>query len=138
MPDFTGSLSDFAGALRGFVSLTRHGRLREQLRDCIGLFALAKEHPELQSATDDLVVIVTVLTARLRAVLEPERRRRWEWGTFFVGIGFTAGTAWVGVAIWPHRSSWWGVPALWVLASFIVIFLIVSFQSIFAHRNTTA
>jgi hypothetical protein len=112
--------------------------MRDQIRDSLGLFDLAKKHPELADASADLAKVITIQAGRLLGVIEPDRPRRWDWGQFGVGIGFSAGIAWAEWAAWSHRSSWWGVPALWIGAAFLVVVLLVSFQSLFERRSAAA
>jgi hypothetical protein len=138
MRDLSSSVSEFAGAVRGFLGLTPHSRLREQLRDSLGLFVLAKQHPELTEATDDLVKVIKVQATRLLALVDPDRPRRWDWGTFAVGLTFTAGLLWAEWTVWHHRNNWWGIPLLIFTAFWIVVFLIVSFQALFQRRSLTA
>jgi len=133
-----GSITAFAGAIGGFLGLTRHNRLREQLRGSLDLLALAKQHSELTEATDDLVKVITVQARRLLAVVDPERPRRWDWGTFAVGIACTGGVAWAEWILWGHRNNWWAIPLLLVVAVFLFAFLVVSFQALFERRSSTA
>jgi hypothetical protein len=138
LPDFSTGFTDIAGALRTFLGLTRHNRLREQLRDTLGLFSLAKEHAELGQVRDNLTEIATLQSQRLLALVKDDRKRQWNWGTFWVGFVFTGLGVWGEFWLWSFHQNWWFWFPFVVLGFFDLVFVIVSLQALFQRRSTTA
>jgi hypothetical protein len=138
-PDIPGGVTAIAGAVRSFFGLTRHHRIREQLRDTVGLFAMVKEYPELKEAEADLAQVVKIQARRLRAVIEPERPpRKWEWGTFGVGAVCTLVLVAAEWWLWGYRAEWWAIVLLVLVGVVILVFLIVSLQALFQRQSAAA
>jgi hypothetical protein len=131
------SASEFAAGLRTALGLTRHGRLRGQLRDSLELFAKSKEHSELQKATEDLSHVINLEAGRLRSLVEPEKPpRKWDWGGATVGSVLAVLIAILEWRlVWPHIAEWWAVVLAIGGGLTILVFVIVSAQLLFERQS---
>lgn len=129
MASVRGAFNDVAGALQAVIGLSRARRLRNQLDETIDLYEKLKEHQELSAATDHLFEAINHHAFQVKEVaLRP--RRKWAWGTFFVGLVFTAAIGWLTwFAGWQHREQWWGMAALVVLGLFTFVFLLATLSA---------
>lgn len=138
MPDFSTSFSDVASAVRTFLGLSRRSRLREQLRDTLGLYVLAEGHDDLQKTREALVEIASLETSRLLVLVKDERARQWNWGAFVVGGMLAAVGIWGESALWPLRVNWWAWFPLVALGFLDFVFVYVALQSLLQRRSATA
>jgi hypothetical protein len=139
VPDISGSIGEFAGAIRELLGLTRHNRLRDQLRNSLELFALVQQHSkELPDASNALAEIVTLQATRLLAIVKPERARRWDWGEFVVGLVITAIALWGEWRLWSLQHSWWVWLALVALGVFLIAAVQTTVKALGEHRASTA
>jgi hypothetical protein len=123
------AIGEVAGAIRTSVDLTRHSRLRSQIRDTLALLAAAKEHPELEDARSDLVRVIILQSAQLWAELDPSRLGDRDWSGAIVGLVLTAGVGlfmWAMWQPWGLRAHWWGWLLLAVVALLGILFLFAS------------
>lgn len=113
------AIGELGGAIQSVVGLSRHSRLRAQIRDTLVLYSAAKEHDELTDAQAALARVITLQTAELLAGLDPSRAGQRDWGGAIVGLVLTAliGTlAWAMWVPWDLRRWWWG----WILIAVVV------------------
>jgi integral membrane sensor domain MASE1 len=108
------AIGELGGAIQSVVGLSRHSRLRAQIRDSLSLYSAAKLHDELDDAQVDLARVITLQSAQLLADIDPSRAGRRDWSGAIVGFAFTAlvgSLAWAMWVPWDLRRYWWG----WIL-----------------------
>ena len=108
---FPRAIGELGGAVQSFLGLTRHSRLRAQIRDSLVLYSAAKAHSELHTAQADLARVITLQTAQLLAATDPSRARQRDWSGAIVGFvftGFVGARAWVMWVPWHLQRNWWG------------------------------
>jgi hypothetical protein len=109
------AIGELGGAIQSVVGLSRHSRLRAQIRDSLLLYSAAKLHDELDDAQVDLARVITLQSAQLLADIDSSRSAgRRDWSGAIVGFAFTAlvgALAWAMWVPWDLRRYWWG----WIL-----------------------
>src|SRR5450759_1477852 len=84
------AIGELGGAIQSVVGLSRHSRLRAQIRDSLMLYSAAKLHDELHDAQGDLAGVITLQSAQLLADIDPSRAGRRDWSGAIVGFAITA------------------------------------------------
>jgi hypothetical protein len=135
MPSIAGAASEFAGAVRSVLGLSRHSRLREQIHDTIDLFEKAVGHEKLSRSTGHLSEVINFQTERLLALQTPGVPRAWAWGPFSVGIGFTAIIAVPGWFTWRFVPHWWAWTIVVIDGLFVALFLAVSLALLLNRKS---
>jgi hypothetical protein len=116
LADISESFGEVAGVIRTMLGLTRHSRLRDQIRGTVELYALTSTHPELSKSSSDLAKVLEHQTGRLLEAATG-RKRQWNWAAL-VFCWFVAAVCGYGCyLIWTQLPSWWGyliftIPAL--------------------------
>jgi hypothetical protein len=135
MPSLGSTLGSIGDAVRTAPTLTRHSRLRHQIRAALDLREKALAQPEdLDGAIRDLTEIINFQTARLLAVTKGSSPLKPQWAAVWGG----AITALICVALGfffgiRNLPQWWG----WLIAipSFAaaLLFVLVSLVAIFSR-----
>lgn len=125
MVAITDSVGELAGVVRSMFGLTRHNRLRDQLRDTIALYQLAAASENLEQSTSNLRQVVDLQTARLLAITS-QNRRKWAWGGSILALVIAGVFAIPGVYLLREPSSWWVVVLLTVDALVVFTFVVAS------------
>ncbi|SRR6266550_4991581 len=134
MSDFVNAVpravGELGGAVQSFLGLTRHSRLRAQIRDSLALYSAAKAHSELHTAQADLARVIALQAAELLITVDPSRAGKRDWGGAIVGFVFTAfvgALAWVMWVPWHLQRNWWGWVPIIATVGIGLIFLAASF-----------
>ncbi len=131
MPDIGDQIGEIGGVIRTMLGLTRHSRLRDQIRGTIDLYELTSKHDALAAASSDLAEIITQQTSRL-VETSSATGRQWNWGSFIVSWVIGAAFAVAAYYLAPNWGTWWATLAIVVsgLAGslFVLVGLIVLFQ----------
>jgi hypothetical protein len=123
------AVGDFAAAVRAFLGLTRHSRLREQLRETLDLYEKAVTRPELGKAAANLAAVIEIQsTVLLGVIARPATRRKWDWGGVAVGLAVTAATAWGLYHLAALRQYLWGWFVLLFVGFWATMFFFVSWS----------
>lgn len=122
------AIGELGGAIQSVVGLSRHSRLRAQIRDTLLLYSAAKSHEELATAQTALAQVITVQSAELLANVDPSRVGKRDWSGAIVGFVFTASIGalvWAMWFPWDLRRFWWG----WILIGAATLVGIIFFVS---------
>ena len=122
------AIGELGGAIQSVVGLSRHSRLRAQIRDSLVLYSAAKSHDELGEAQAALAQVITLQTAELLANIDPSRAGQRDWSGATVGFVLTAlvgAVIWAMWFPWDLRRFWWG----WVLLAIAALIGVVFFAS---------
>lgn len=131
-----GGINELVGSARALLGLTRPGRLRDQLDNTLDLYAKAMTHPELEDATQNLGLIVTLQTKRLLSIHQPETRRKWQWQSCLAGLFLTAVVAVPIYILWRARDNQpWLMWPLLILDALIVILFFLTSMSVLLERE---
>ena len=131
MSEFVGAVpravGELGGAVQSFLGLTRHSRLRAQIRDSLALYSAAKAHSELQSAQADLAKVIALQSAELLIAVDPKRAGKRDWSGAIVGFvltGFIGALAWAMFVPWHLQQNWWGwLPNIAILGIGLLLLL---------------
>jgi integral membrane sensor domain MASE1 len=121
------AIGELGGAIQSVVGLSRHSRLRAQIRDSLSLYSAAKLHDELADAQVDLARVITLQSAQLLADIDPSRAGLRDWSGAIVGFAITAmvgALAWAMWVPWDLRRYWWGWILIVVTGGIGIVFLV--------------
>ncbi len=120
------------GLVRTAPTLTRHSRLRHQIRAALDLRERALAQKEgLDSTIEDLAVIINFQTRRLSSITTQGTSRTPQWGASGLALLVTLGCAalayFLGIRSLPE---WWGYLVAVVAFFATALFLLVSIAAL--------
>lgn len=128
----TGVVGSIGQSLGAVLGLTRHGRLRRQMRDTIHLMDLASKHALLSETERMLAQSVEAQARDLLVLTRYEPGRKWDWSGFLVGAAITGGLASAEWFVW--RNSWGIATALqWVVLIALGVVVLAAISSTFSQ-----
>ncbi len=119
----TDALTSISQTLGAMLGLTRHARLRRQMRDTMHLMELASKHRPLDAAYQMMAKSVEAQARDLLVLTRYQRGRKWDWAGFTVGLVITGG---LGYGLW--AALWrnpWDVPSALQWLLLVVVGLVV-------------
>jgi hypothetical protein len=127
------SLGEIGGVIRTMLGLTRHSRVREQIRETAELYGETIKHEGLAESSADLAAVLKVHTKRLLDMAGTSKRS-WNWSALIVSWLVAAG---FGVAGWylpPYWGTWWATPAL-VIVGLAGTLLVIAGVGVLVQRD---
>ena len=109
MPDLGDSIGEIGGAIRAMLGLSRHSRVREQIRDTAELYNLTSTHEGLAAASENLAAVLTIQTKRLLDIAS-DTGRQLNWASAIVAWAIALGLGYAAYVLWPHWGTWWATP----------------------------
>ena len=100
VPDLSASVGELAGVLRTMFGLTRRNRLRDQIREMVGLLKEMDGYAALAGAATNVAAVIDLQSAQLLEAHQATKRK-WNWPSFVVAEGLAALTTWAAWALWP-------------------------------------
>jgi hypothetical protein len=137
MPNLSGSMGEINGMIRSMLGLTRHSRLRDQIRDTTELYELTVKHDGLADASSDLAQVINQQAKRL---LERSSAsgRRWNWASLIVCWVIAGLLSLGGYALSSHWGSWWGT-LLMIIDVFVgVLFAVAGVGTLLEPKSEAA
>lgn len=119
------------------LGLTRHSRVRDQIRGTAELYALTVEYDGLADATSDLAQVITRQTHRLLE-LSSTTKRSWNWGALILSWAIAAGLGVGAYYLVPHWGSWWGTVLLVIVGLIGGLFLIAGLGTLLQGKADEA
>ncbi len=120
------SLGEIGGVVRTLFGLTRHNRLKTQIRESVELYGLTIQYVDLEDASKNLRNVITTETGKL-VETSSSASRSWNWPAAFVSWAIAGFASIPELAYWSDWQSWWKV-LIMVLSTLVgLIFLIVGF-----------
>jgi len=120
--------------IRSMLGLTKHNRLRDQIRDTVGLYRQVQKHGALTQSADNLKQLIDIQTGQLLAITQ-QNKRSWNWGAailaFLIACVFAV-PAWF---LYKSEQSWWEILLLVIVLLIMVVFLIAAFGVLFQRES---
>ncbi len=120
MANLPKGISEIAGAVGAFFSLTRANRRREHLQRSIALYNELKPHSDLVEAQKRVKEVIKIESQHLLDVVEPKPHQKRDWSEFIIGIILTIFLVWLMWYLVRYRSDWW-IPLIELFMFFIII-----------------
>ncbi|MGH9089830.1 MAG: hypothetical protein ACRDZR_00375 [Acidimicrobiales bacterium] len=137
MADISDSFGEIAGVLRTMLGLTRHSRLRDQIRGTVDLYDSIAVHTELSKSKEDLQKVIEYQTSRLLEAAS-SGKRKYNWAALVVCwvISFLAGYG--SYQIWSTLPYWWGYLIFAVVVLVGVLFFVAGIGTFLQQQNEEA
>jgi len=115
------------------LGLTRHSRVREQIRETAELYALTIRYEGLSDSSSDLAIVLQRHTKRLLEMTE-STKRSWNWSALIVSW-LIAGA--LGVAAYylaPYWGSWWACGLMVIVGLSGALFVIAGIGTLLQQK----
>jgi hypothetical protein len=119
--DLSDQIGEIGGVIRTMLGLTRHSRIRDQLRGTIELYQLVEPYPDLAKAKADLASVIAQQTGRL-VETSSATGRQWNWGAFIVCWVIAGGLGVGAYFLNPHWGTWWATLLMVIVGMVGVLF----------------
>jgi hypothetical protein len=100
-------IGEIGGVIRTMLGLTRHSRIRDQIRGTVELYEMTAKYEALSGASADLAQVISQQTNRLLET-STATGRQWNWSSFIVSWIVAALFGFFAYLLEPDWGTWWG------------------------------
>lgn len=118
MPSLSDSIGEISGVIRTMLGLTRHSRIRDQIKGNLDLYEAMVDHEELLTASSQLAQLITRQTNDLCKTSQ-QQGRQWAWGPCALAWIVAGAFAYGAMLLTRFWGTIWGT-------SLIVVFWLVT------------
>jgi hypothetical protein len=138
MPDGAlDGIGEIGGVIRTMLGLSRHSRIRDQIRGTVELYDMTVRHEGLRKASGDLARVIEQQTGRLVEVAETSKRA-WNWAALIVAW-IVAGAFGAGMYFLASDwGTWWGTLLMLVFGLGGVLLFIAGLGTLLQKREDQA
>jgi hypothetical protein len=114
VPSFSDSIGEIGGVMRTMLGLTRHSRIRDQIKGNLELYETMLAHEQLLTASSELAQLITRQTNNL-CKTSRQIGRQWAWGPCVLAWIVAGACGYGAVLLNHHWATLWGTPLIVVL-----------------------
>jgi hypothetical protein len=133
----SGQIGEIGGVIRTMLGLTRHSRLRDQIRGTVELYELTAKYDELSGPSADLAAVLAQQTKRLLET-SGSTGRQWNWPSFIVSWMIAGLFGFVAYVLDSHWGTWWGILLMVVVGLAGGLFALAGLIVLFQQKNESA
>jgi hypothetical protein len=137
MAGISNQMGEIGGVIRTMLGLTRHSRIRDQIRGTVELYEMTAKYEELSGPSSDLAEVISTQTSRL---LETSKAtgRQWNWSSFVVSWIVAALFGFFAYLLYPHWGTWWGTPLMVIVGTVGALFTVAGVGVLLQQKSEAA